>query len=737
MSWKAKAYLFIIIAGGFAALLLHGPGFQSADPFRFAAYLLLAVIASSMKVRLPGVTGTMSVLFLFVLIGIIELALAETLAIGVVAVFVQSLWRAQRRPKVIHVAFNVASLLLAIEAAYLAYTAPLITFPGAPFPLRLAVAAFTFFIGNTLTISIIIALTENKSVLETWRSCYFWTFPYYIVGACLAGLFSSLSDLAGWHTSVLFLPIVYLIYRSYLLYLDRLEQGRIYAEKLEAAANRLNAVLESTTDLVLAVNADGKITYANQRAKNRFFSDEDPTDAVLWTVFPKFAGSRFAEQIRLALDTNTRVNLEEEFFPELNATFDVHAYPSADGVAVYLKDVTEERELAEQLRQAQKMEAIGRLAGGVAHDFNNLLTIILGYGQVLGDTVEKGSLAHTASTEILKAADRAAALTQRLLAFSRKQILQPVILDLNSVVSGFESMLRRLIGEDIRISVQLDPAIGRIRADPNQIEQVVMNLAVNARDAMPEGGELTLRTYTIEVEPPQARHHDVAPGQYAVLSVTDSGIGMDAETKARIFEPFFTTKQVGKGTGLGLSTVYGIVQQSGGYLTVQSELHRGATFNVHLPCVAEEAEAEPADESEELHDLSGRILLVEDEEPLKELAERMLTGAGYTVRAMNSGDEAIRLSATELDSFDLLVTDVVMPGINGQDLAAELQKRNADLKVLFVSGYTDHSRIDAAAFPKDRLLHKPFTRFQLLSRVNGLLTSGSGEPRVGVKPAVR
>jgi signal transduction histidine kinase len=725
MSFKARAYLFIVIAGGCAALLVHGLTFHPADPFRFAAYLVLAMIASSMKVRLPGVTGTMSVLFLFILIGIIELSLAETLTIGVAAVFVQSFWKPKQFPKPIHVAFNVTSLLLAIEGAHLAYTLPLVAGISTPFPVRLAAAAFTFFIGNTLTISVIIALTENRSVLDTWRTCYFWAFPYYIVGACLAGLFGSLSDVAGWQTSVLFLPIVYLIYRSYLLYLDRLEQGRVYAEKLEAAANRLNAVLESTSDLVIAVNAAGKITYANQRAKARLFGGSDAADAVLWTMFPKLASGRLPAEVSRVLATNAPASLEEEFFPELNASFEVHAYPSADGVAIYLKDVTEERQLAEQLRQAQKMEAIGRLAGGVAHDFNNLLTIILGYGQVLGDALAKGSFEHTAATEILKAADRAAALTQRLLAFSRKQVLQPIVLDLNSVVTGFESMLRRLIGEDIRISVQLDPTIGKVKADPNQMEQVVMNLAVNARDAMPDGGELTVGTSTIQLEPAQARHHDVAPGCYVMLSVSDTGVGMDAGTRERIFEPFFTTKDPGKGTGLGLSTVYGIVQQSGGYLTVQSEPGHGATFNIYLPCVSGEAEILPSTGTEQLQSAGGTILLVEDEEPLKELAEQMLTKAGYTVTAVTSTDDALRLSGTDLKSFELLVTDVVMPRMNGQNLAAELQKRHPELKVLFVSGYTDHSRLGTNAVPEDRLLHKPFTRSQLLSRVHELLTSES------------
>jgi signal transduction histidine kinase/CheY-like chemotaxis protein len=722
MSLATRAYLLVILISGFATFVLDLRWFNPADPYRFAAYLTFAMISSAMKVALPGVTGTLSVLFLFMLIGILDLSLAETLLVGAAAVFVQSYWRPKKKPRLIHVAFNIASLVIAIKSSHLVYT--FLIEMAVPFPAALAATAFTFFVGNTLTVAVVIALTETKSVIETWRSCYFWSFPYYIVGACLAGLFSSLTAALGWQTSVLFLPVMYLIYRSYRLYLDRLEQGRHHAEELQIAANRLTAVLESTTDLVLATDHDARITYANQRARQRLFGDLEPKGAVFWDVFPKLGGGLFQERMRDAIRRKVPLGIEEEFFPELNAWFDVHAYPSAEGIALYLKDVTAERELGEQLRQAQKMEAIGRLAGGVAHDFNNLLTIILGYGQVVADILDKDHPCHGAVTEVLKAGDRAAGLTQRLLAFSRKQILKPVVLDLNSIVSGIEGMLRRLIGEDVRILVTLDSSLYRVEADPNQIDQVVMNLAVNARDAMPAGGELRIETYNKTVEASVAKQYGVESGLFAVLSVTDTGTGMDATIQAKIFEPFFTTKELGKGTGLGLSTVYGIVKQSGGYVTLHSEVGRGTTFNVHLPAAAS-ADISPsaqAADTVQVDPVSGKILLVEDEEAVRELTHRMLTDVGYEVVDYESGAQALLVSSEELKTFDLLLTDVVMPGVSGAELAVNLTGRRPKLKVLYISGYTEHPLLGKTEFSGETLLNKPYTRTQLLSKVHAVLT---------------
>jgi nitrogen-specific signal transduction histidine kinase/CheY-like chemotaxis protein len=395
--------------------------------------------------------------------------------------------------------------------------------------------------------------------------------------------------------------------------------------------------------------------------------------------------------------------------------------PSLEGVAFYLKDVTEKLELGDQLRQAQKMEAIGRLAGGIAHDFNNLLTIILGFGQIVADDL-KDDDAKSSMTEVLKAGERASALTQRLLAFTRKQILEPEILDLNTVVSGMEGMLKRLIGEDIRISVQSDPNIGLVRADHHQLEQVIMNLAVNARDAMPGGGELIISTAETLIDTSRAAVYGRAGGRYSVLTVRDTGSGMDAETKAKIFEPFFTTKGSGKGTGLGLSMVYGIVQQSGGFLAVQSELGVGSSFEIYLPCVSETTTAPRSKPSRTDVTGSEKILVIEDEGAVRQLVESLLTNAGYRVLALDDAGRALKLSKSEISEVDLLVTDMVMPGMSGPDVAAQLAQLQPELKVLYVSGYTEHPSITEGQLPdRTTWLQKPFTRDELLSKVRSAL----------------
>jgi signal transduction histidine kinase len=444
MSFKSKAYLSLVVGCGLASLAVHLPQFRTTDYFRFATYLGIALLASGMKVKLPQITGTMSVLFLFLLIGILELSLPEILVIAVAATFVQSFWRAGKTPKPVHLAFNIASLVIAVEAAHFVFNAPFLLEKQVPVPWRLAAAAFTFFVGNTMTVAVIVALTEGKPILQTWRGYYFWSFPHYIIGASIAGLFSYLTRLVGWQTSIFMLPVIFMIYRSYRLYLDRLEQERLHAEEQKTSATRLNSVLESTTDCVFAIDDAARIVYANTRARSRLFGDSEPVSMLVWEKFPQLAVAGFRDRVNQAIAEGTAVHLEE-FFPELKGWFEVHAYPSQEGVAFYLKEVTEERELSEQLRQAHKMEAVGRLAGGVAHDFNNLLTIILGYVQVAAHLLEKGHPARSSLGEVQKAGERAAALTQRLLAFSRKQVVQLETVDPNVIIAGMEGMLIRLI----------------------------------------------------------------------------------------------------------------------------------------------------------------------------------------------------------------------------------------------------------------------------------------------------
>ena len=389
-------------------------------------------------------------------------------------------------------------------------------------------------------------------------------------------------------------------------------------------------------------------------------------------------------------------------------------------------DITPRRQLEEQLRQSQKMEAIGRLAGGIAHDFNNVLTAILGYSQMLLTDLPDGDLRREDIQEIEHAANRAATLTRQLLAFSRRQVLQPQVLDLNELVDNLDKFLRRLLGEDVDLRVSLSPGLWLVSADSGQMEQVIMNLAVNARDAMPTGGKLTVETANVVLDAAYAqRHIAVTPGEYVMLAVSDTGTGMDEETQARIFEPFFTTKSSGKGTGLGLSTVYGIVKQSGGNIWVYSEIGRGTTFKVYLPREAG-AGAPPPKARTEPTDLRGTevILLVEDEDPVRTLAAKVLRSLGYQVMEAKLGREAVTIANTHDGKIDLLLTDVVMPEYSGAELARKLGETRPHLRVLYMSGYTDEAIIHHGVLASNiAYLQKPFTPDVLATKVKEVLFS--------------
>jgi signal transduction histidine kinase/CheY-like chemotaxis protein len=402
---------------------------------------------------------------------------------------------------------------------------------------------------------------------------------------------------------------------------------------------------------------------------------------------------------------------------------------SSPGVEVFAEDVTEKRIMERQLRMAGKMEAIGRLSGGIAHDFNNLLGVIIGYSQLLRRKLapEQPQLYEFAE-EIHKAGERAAALTRQLLAFSRQQILTPTIVDLNQLVSDMQKMLPRLIGEDIQVQVDLQSDLGTVKADRSQVEQVIMNLAVNARDAMPNGGRLLIETANAEFDEVYVRNHDGAKvGHYVMLSVTDAGIGMTPEVIAHIFEPFFTTKELGKGTGLGLATVYGVVKQSGGYIWVDSTPGQGSSFKIFLPRTSEIiAPAVPTQVKvpEAVH--RETILLVEDAEPLRKLAQSILSQHGYKILSAEHGEAALALTAQLRDPIHLLLTDVVMPGINGRVLSERLLPKYPDMKVLYMSGYTDSFIAGHGVLEQGiALLHKPFSEEALLAKVRQVLDAPS------------
>jgi PAS domain S-box-containing protein len=391
------------------------------------------------------------------------------------------------------------------------------------------------------------------------------------------------------------------------------------------------------------------------------------------------------------------------------------------------EDITDRRQLEEQLRQAQKMDAVGRLAGGVAHDFNNLLMVINGYTEVLLEQLEKSSPMHHKVQSIQQAADRAATLTRQLLAFSRKQLLELKVIDVNTVIGDMERLLRPLIGENIELVTRLSTQTGHTRADAGQLEQVIMNLVVNAKDAMPEGGKLTIQSSDVNVRQNFSEHRFIQPGHYAVISVADTGHGMDAETQSRIFEPFFTTKEKGKGTGLGLSTVYGIVKQSSGYVFAESELGAGTTFYVYLPRVEESAEElSPAKCQQSEAGGCETVLLVEDEESVRELVRLTLASRGYNVLEAENGESGLRIAESFKEHIDILITDVVMPGIGGRELARKLLLMRPGISVLYLSGYTEDAVVTRGALgPRTAFLQKPFTLQNLAKKVREVLHSRS------------
>jgi two-component system cell cycle sensor histidine kinase/response regulator CckA len=510
---------------------------------------------------------------------------------------------------------------------------------------------------------------------------------------------------------------------------------KLAEDALHRAEARFRALIGAMQDVILVLDRDGTYTDIAPSATDRLY--RTPAELLgrrLSEVFPREQADRFLAAVRQALDTRRVVEISYEL--EIGGAryfFDATVSPLPDDRVVWVaRDVsarhaTEQalRESEDQLRQSQKMEAVGQLAGGIAHDFNNLLMAIMSNAELAALELPDASAASANIEEIKSASRRARSLTQQLLAFSRKQMLQPRVLDLNAVVTDAEQILRRLIGETISMEVVLDPASGHVRADQGQLAQVLMNLVVNARDAMPNGGLVSVETMNRDVSVMDAhQHRGLRPGSYVALQVRDTGFGMDEDTKTRIFEPFFTTKPPGQGTGLGLSTAYGIVKQSGGYIAVESAPTFGTTFTILLPRVFEDAEPlahHPTPEAVPLQS-QGTILLVEDEAAVREAAKRMLRKYGFTVIEAKNGSDALMLWEDQHQSIDVVLTDVVMPSMGGAELARTLRAARPDLKVVFMSGYTqgtlELSSLDESA---SRFLPKPFTTDQLVGTLRDLL----------------
>jgi PAS domain S-box-containing protein len=712
-SLYAAAVAAAALVGTIAASARDVP--DAGDWTSFALLLPLAAVAPLFRVSV-GRNHGFHIGLAFVVAG--ALLLPPVLLLGLVLALQPAQWFRDRSPWYIR-CFNLSNYALAGLAAWAAVTVVGGESDGA-FAISGLAAAIAFVTVNHYLLAVMLLVGRGHSFRESGL------FSLTSLGGdfALAGLgvaLGAFADLNAWLLPALVAPIV-LANRSFST-----------LALLRESEERFRTMFLSAPTAMLMLGLDGRIVAANRSAELLLGYDESellgmPGDSLRHADEDEEAGELLAELVAGERDTFRR---EARYVTKGGAVvvtqLAVALVRDADGKPEYVlamaEDVTERKQLEEQLLQSQKLEAIGRLAGGVAHDFNNMLTAIGGYTSLALEYADGGTPLRADLEEIGKATDRAATLTRQLLAFSRKQVLKPELLNLNGIVLELESMLRPLIGEDVALTTRLEPALGPIQADPGQLHQVVMNLVVNARDAMPTGGSVTIQTANADVD--GDNDDSIEPGRYVTLTVRDTGEGIDERTLAQIFEPFFTTKESGKGTGLGLATVYGIVKQSGGYVAVESEVGIGSAFTIYLRRAdeARQPQLEPPlapapPPAAATHQRT--VLVVEDEDVVRGLVHQVLESGGYEVLVAADGAEALRLAHRR--SIDLLLTDMTMPGLGGEEVASRLRADLPRLKVIYMSGYADSGLLSAGALPDGAaFLEKPFTFAALTEAVGALL----------------
>jgi PAS domain S-box-containing protein len=710
-----------VAAGAAAGLAVVSHGNHQHDLTAFALLLPLTAAAPLFRVAV-GRNYSLHTGPAFIVAG--ALVLHPAMVLALVAALVLPQLVLERFPWYIRV-FNVANYTLSALAASFAVESVGSNGDDLQFALAGLAAAVTFVLVNHALLAVMLRLGRGHS----FRESGLFSPSNLAIELAIAGLGVALGAFAEfnpWLLPALLAPLL-LAHRSFST-----------IALLRESEERFRTMFESAPTTMMMLGADGRLVAVNRSAELLLGYDENelvggdtsvlrhPDDAeeVAALLDEVVSGERdlFRRESRYIRKDGETVVVQ------LAVALARDADGQPDYVIAMAEDVTEQKTLEERLRQSQKLEAIGRLAGGVAHDFNNMLTAIGGYTALALEHAERGSALHADLEEVRKATDRAALLTRQLLAFSRKQVLVPELLNLNGVVLELETMLRPLIGEDVVLTTELDPALGPIEADPGQLQQVVMNLVVNARDAMPSGGRVTIATANAEL----GENDDaIEPGRYVTLTVRDTGEGIDEETLLQIFEPFFTTKDAGKGTGLGLATVYGIVKQSGGYVAVESEVGIGSAFTIYLRRA--DGIVQPPSEPIPMHvpliaahpapvpsRAAARVLVVEDEEVIRGLVDQVLRAEGYEVVVAADGDEA--LEAASRMPVDVLLTDLTMPGIGGHELAERLRERAPGLKVMFMSGFAERGDFSASALPPlTAFLEKPFTFSMLTERMRELV----------------